>query len=274
VSSKDELPDYAPMLADYHRAYAVELRAMIASLPIAPGDRVLDVACGDGSYAGWLAERVGPKGGVWAVDVLPAFLERARRTTRGTPTSDRIQFVAGDLARLPFAADSFDLAWCAQSLYSLPDPVSSLRTIRRMIRSGGRVAVLENDSMHHVLLPWPVEIELAVRRAELVDFIEESDRPRKFYVGRELCEVFRAAGLVDCKKRTSATNRQAPLSAPERGFLEAYLRDLTDRAGPHLEPTIAAKLDRLVNPASEQYILGGPDLTVTCIDHVVWGTRP
>jgi len=141
------------------------------------------------------------------------------------------------------------------------------------LRGGGTVAVLENDTMHHILLPWPVEIELAVRRAELLGLVEESDKPRRFYVGRQLCQVFRAAGLVNCQRRTWATNRQAPLGPRVRGFLENYLLDLKERALSHLEPAMADRFERLVDPRSDDYLLDGPDLSVTCIDHVVWGTK-
>jgi ubiquinone/menaquinone biosynthesis C-methylase UbiE len=276
VPGNDRLPDYAPMLADYHAAYAVELQAMIDSLPIIPGDRVLDVACGDGTYARWLARRVGPSGGVWAVDHLPAYLDRAQDETRGrsSDASDRIEYVTAEIDRLPFPADVFDLAWCAQSLYSLPDPVATLKKMGKVVREGGTVAVLENDTMHQILLPWPVEVELAVRRAELRDLVEGSDRPRKYYIGRQLCQVFRAAGLVGCQKRTWATDRQAPLGSRVRGFLEKYLLNLKDRTLSRLEPPIAATFERLVDPSSDDYLLDGPELSVTCIDHVVWGTKP
>ena len=47
------------MLDALHRAQRDELRGFVDSLPIAPGDRVLDVACGDGTFTSWLAERCG-----------------------------------------------------------------------------------------------------------------------------------------------------------------------------------------------------------------------
>ena len=73
-----KLPGYAPTLLAYHRAFERELRELIAGLPLRPGDRVLDLACGDGVYAHWLAERLGEGGRVLAVDLSPAFLELAR----------------------------------------------------------------------------------------------------------------------------------------------------------------------------------------------------
>jgi ubiquinone/menaquinone biosynthesis C-methylase UbiE len=274
LSNADELPDYAPMLSAYHDAHATELREMVASLPIHEGSRVLEIACGDGVYSRWIAERVGGSGEVVGVDVLPAYLEVARRGAMREASRHRIRFVAADIARLPFPDDTFDLVWCAQSLYSLPDPVDALRRMTRVVRAGGEVAVLENDSFHHVLLPWPVEVEVAIRRAELLGFVEESDRPRKYYVGRQLCQVYRASGLRECRRRTWATDRQAPLERRERAYLEEYLGDLRERAEPHLEPTMRAKFERLVNPDSEDYLLDRPDLSVTYVDHVVRGVKP
>ncbi len=75
---KHKLPSYATMMADYHRAFAPELKAMIDTLPIDRGERVLDFACGDGCYAQWLARRVGPAGQVLALDISPAFLDLAQ----------------------------------------------------------------------------------------------------------------------------------------------------------------------------------------------------
>ena len=264
------LPDYEPMLADYHRAFAKELRAMVGSLPIREGDRVLDLACGDGAYSHWLVERVGATGAVMAVDLLPAYLNVARDETN----DERAGFAAADIDRLPFPDDSFDLVWCAQSLFSLPSPVDAVRKMGRAARPGGVVAVLENDTLHQILLPWPIEVELAVRGAELLGFVEDSERPRKFYVGRQLLEVFRAAGLERCRKRTWASNRQAPLNTEERGFLEKYLRDLAERAGPHLDPKLRPAFERLVDPGSEDYMLDDPDFSLTCLDHVVLGFKP
>src|SRR5262245_42901848 len=96
-----KLPAYAPMLAAYHRAFAGELRTMIGWLPLEPGASVLDLACGDGTYSVWLAERVGAGGTVLAVDVLPAYLNEASRRAGRAGMSGRIEFAAADIDRLP-----------------------------------------------------------------------------------------------------------------------------------------------------------------------------
>ena len=260
-----DLPDYARMFSAYHRAYAAELRdgGGIAD----PGRyRVLDVACGDGAYAGWLAERVGPDGRVVALDLLPAFLDQARSWV----DPDRVRLVAADLGRLPFANGSFDLVWCAQSLYSLPRPVESVRLMALAVRPGGVLAVLENDTLHHVLLPWPIEVELAVRGVELAKQVE---RPRKFYVGRRRVDVFRDAGLSAIVHRSHATDRQAPLDFDARSFLVAYLDDLRGRVLDHLDPSIRHDFDRLTDPDSPAFLLDRPGFVATTIDHVVTARR-
>ncbi|WP_435015508.1 methyltransferase domain-containing protein [Tundrisphaera sp. TA3] len=274
MAEEEDLPDYEPMLAAYHRAYAVELKSMIDGLPIREGDRVLEAACGDGSYTPWLAERVGDGGSVVAFDVLPAFLRVASREAARSDDASRIRFVTASIDRLPFAEGSFDVAWCAQSLFSLPEPVASVRQLAGRVRPGGLVAVLENDTLHQIILPWPVELELALRTAEWKSFREESDHPGKFYVGRRLLKVFRQAGLVDIRIDTHASDRVAPLDESVRTFLGEYLADLVERVGPRLDPGHRRALEKLADPDSPGSLVNDPDTTLTCIDHVVSGRVP
>lgn len=270
MSIAEKMPDYADGLAAYHAAFARELKTMVDQLPIAPGALVLDLACGDGTYAGWLAERVGPSGAVVALDRSMAYLNRARSQVH----SPRVLFAAARLEEPPTCDGRFDLVWCAQSLFSLPNPAHALQRLVRSVRSGGVVAVLENDTLHQVLLPWPIEVELIVRRAELAGFIAEEDRPRKFYVGRDLFRLFRDAGLQEVHRQTWAHDRQAPLDPPTRAFLQHYLDDLRGRISPHLPPSARSRVHRLLDPGSDDYLLDDPDLAVTLVDHVVWGRTP
>jgi SAM-dependent methyltransferase len=269
--SIDALPDYTPMLEAYHRAHAAELRSMVADLPLCPADQVLDLACGDGIYSCWIAERLGPEGRVVGVDIAPAYLERARRTADGSPAGARVSFCQADAYQLPFDDGQFDLAWCAQSMFSLPDPVGALRELRRVVRPGGLVAVFENDLLHPMILPWSAELELAVRAAHLAEVTET--KVSQLAVGRELCPLFSAAGLSDCQLRTYSTVRQAPLSSDEEAYLGWYLGDLRTRARHGLDPAILADFDALTDPASEHYMLRRPDFVVTYIDLVALGVR-
>jgi ubiquinone/menaquinone biosynthesis C-methylase UbiE len=274
MASKGDVPAYEPMLAAYHRGFSAELRSMIDALPMAEGQSVLDMACGDGVYSPWLAERVGRRGRVVAIDLVPEYLELAKSEASNSPLAEVIEFAAAPIESLPFAADTFDLAWCAQSFYSLPDPVDALKHLLRVTKPGGVVAVLEGDTLHHVILPWPIEVELSVRAAELQALADDSDKPRKFYVGRSLRRVFREAGLCDVVTQTFASDRAAPLGLDERTFLGEYLSQLSERISPYLNASTRKKFRPLVDPESASYLLDDPDLTATCIDHLVWGRKP
>lgn len=263
------------MLGAFHRGFADELAAMVAGLPIEPGHRVLEVACGDGAYTPWLAAKAGPAGLVVGLDLSPGFLQLARaEVAREPPGAGAIQLVAGSIERLPFPAASFDVVWCAQSLFSLPEPLDAVTRMAEMTRAGGLVAVLEDDTLHQVLLPWPVEVELAVRTAEWASISARIDHPRKFYIGRRLVDLFHQAGLVALKVRTFATDRMAPLDEPTRTFLAEYLKQIREHVGPAMPPEARGQLERWIDPASRDYLLDSPTLAVTVIDHVVMGRKP
>jgi ubiquinone/menaquinone biosynthesis C-methylase UbiE len=259
------VPAYETMLAAYHRAFAAELQAMIATLPIEAGSRILDMACGDGAYTPWLAQRAGAGGYVAAVDKMPAYARLAQPRMAG--------IAVAAIEALPFADDSFDLCWCAQSFYSLPDPQAALRQMLRVIRPGGVVAVLEADTLHNILLPWPVEVELAMRIAEFTALSGET-RPRKFYVARQLRHVFHQAGLESVKAHTFIADRAAPLGEDERIYLGEYVEKLANSVMPHLEGAMRGRVQTLTDPASAGFILNDPELTVACIDYLVWGRKP
>lgn len=265
------LPDYASRMAAYHSAFSPELQAMIESLPVPDSAKVLDAACGDGTYARWLSLRFGPRGGLWAIDISPSYLREASKTTKHGPSPDRILYAIADVRRLPFAPGSFDLAWCAQSLFSLPDPTRALQAIASSVRPGGLVAVLESDTLHQVLLPWPVELELALRTAELSALADRSDHPHKFYVARHLCQAFKAAGLTHIHRHAWTFNRQAPLDGPSRSFLASYLANLLETTASRLPDATAQNARLYLDPASENYMLACPDFSCTILEHLVWG---
>jgi ubiquinone/menaquinone biosynthesis C-methylase UbiE len=265
-------PGYARMMRAYHRAFAPELRKIVRALPIRRGQEVLDMACGDGAYVPWLAECVGERGRVTAVDANAAYLEEAREDGAGAPCE--VDFIRAAIEALPFADGRFDLCWCAQSFYSLPEPVEALRRMLRVTRPGGYVAVLESDTLHHVVLPLPVDVELAVRAAELGALAEQSGDPETFYVARNLRSIFLEAGLEDVALRTVAYDRSAPLGDDERTFLAEHIEDLWRRASGRLGGEARRRAKALLDPASPRFILRAPDLAVACIDKLALGRKP
>jgi demethylmenaquinone methyltransferase/2-methoxy-6-polyprenyl-1,4-benzoquinol methylase len=99
-----------------------------------PGDRVLDACCGTGDLA-VAAERRG--GRVVGLDFSTRMLELARRK------SGTIEWVEGDALALPFSDADFDSATVGFGVRNLEDLEGGLRELARVLRPGGKVAVLE-----------------------------------------------------------------------------------------------------------------------------------
>jgi demethylmenaquinone methyltransferase/2-methoxy-6-polyprenyl-1,4-benzoquinol methylase len=119
-------------------------RRTIAAV-VTPGDRVLDACCGTGDLA-VAAERTGAV--VTGLDFSPAMLERARRK------SSTIEWVEGDLLALPFDDGAFDAVTVGFGVRNVTDLDTAVSELRRVLRSGGRLAILEITQPRGVLRPF------------------------------------------------------------------------------------------------------------------------
>jgi SAM-dependent methyltransferase len=107
---------------------------------LAPGDRVLDVGCGTGIVARVAAGRTGRGGGtVVGLDANETMLTVARAAA--AETAPAIDWRTGDAAALPFPDGAFEAVFCQQALQFLPDPITALAEMRRVVAPGGRVAL-------------------------------------------------------------------------------------------------------------------------------------
>jgi SAM-dependent methyltransferase len=199
--------------------------------------------------------------------------KRADTASRDVAAGPALAFCTGAVERAPFGDGSFDLAWCAHSLYTLPDPVAALVELRRVVRRGGAVAVLEQDTLHRVILPWPVELELAIQQAQLNELRRRPNGPQKYFSGRCLSRLLEDAGLKTQSVRPFCCVRRAPLDEDERCFLAGYLGVLGERAGPHLRAADRRRFAALTDPDSSDYLLNRPDLYVTYLDILAIGQR-
>jgi demethylmenaquinone methyltransferase/2-methoxy-6-polyprenyl-1,4-benzoquinol methylase len=121
-------------------------RRLAATAAVRRGDRVLDAACGTGDFA--LADHQAGAGSVTGLDFSPRMLERARRKYPA------LEWVEGDMTALPFPDASFDAATVGFGVRNVEDLDLALRELRRVLRPGGRVAVLEITSPRGPLRPF------------------------------------------------------------------------------------------------------------------------
>ena len=123
------------------------------------GWRVLDVGGGLGGPARVLAETNGCN--VTVLDLTPEFCEVGAWLTERTWLTDQVQFKVGDALAMPFADGSFDAAWTQHSSMNIRDKEALYREIRRVVRSGGRLAIHEimagPKQPIHFPVPWAPE---------------------------------------------------------------------------------------------------------------------
>ncbi|MEQ7006266.1 methyltransferase domain-containing protein [Actinopolymorpha sp. B17G11] len=113
---------------------------LLDAAEVAPGERVLDAACGTGAVARGAAARVGSLGGVTGVDLNSGMVEVARSATAGV-TQPAIDWHTGDMTALPFPDETFDVVCCQQGFQFVGDQPGALREMRRVLVPDGRVAV-------------------------------------------------------------------------------------------------------------------------------------
>jgi demethylmenaquinone methyltransferase/2-methoxy-6-polyprenyl-1,4-benzoquinol methylase len=102
-----------------------------------PGDRILDCATGTGDLAIAFRKAVGPSGRVVGTDFVPEMIAEAR-----TKAAD-IQFEVADVTAWPYDDASFDVASISFGIRNVGDPRKGLGEMARVVRSGGRVVVVE-----------------------------------------------------------------------------------------------------------------------------------
>ncbi len=176
-------------------------RRVAAEAVVRPGDRVLDACCGTGDFA--LADaRAG--GRVTGLDFSERMLERARAK------SSAVEWVQGDALALPFEDGSFDAATVGFGVRNLESLQSGLAELRRVLRPGGRLGVLEITSPRGALAPFyrlwfekgvPL-VGRVVSGSSAYTYLPAS--VRRFPGPEDLAEMLRKAGFGDVRYRLFA----------------------------------------------------------------------
>src|SRR5215472_7885083 len=114
--------------------------AIFPSLPVKPGDKVVDAGCGFGDTAMKLARVVGPSGSVLAVDCCNAFLEFGRKDAKTAGISN-ITFLAEDVQTYPFEP-IHDFCFSRFGTQFFENPVAGLRNMRAALKPGGIMTMI------------------------------------------------------------------------------------------------------------------------------------
>ncbi len=117
-------------------------RQVSKALELREGERALDIGCGPGLMAHDMAASVGRDGRVCGIDISEDMLAMSRKRCSDQPWTE---FQKADATNLPYPDDSFDAAVSTQVYEYVADIPAALADLYRVMRSGGRVVVLDTD---------------------------------------------------------------------------------------------------------------------------------
>jgi len=125
----------------------------LARIPLKPGDRVLDLGCGNGWATRWLGEAVGENGHALGLDVSEEMVARANTHPEVSP---QVSFVQGDFSSLSLEDASMDHAFSMEALYYALNLPQALAEIARVIRRDGTLCVCTDFYVENPhCLDWP-----------------------------------------------------------------------------------------------------------------------
>jgi len=164
--------------------------AMLRQLEATGAGVALDIACGTGELAMRLARRG------WRVvglDLCLSMLQCARSKLNGT--AHAIRLAVADSERLPFPAGTFDAVTCANAFHHFPNQQRAVREMRRVLRPGGRLLILDG---------WPDHWLGRVVYDVVVNCVEGGVRHRE---SQDMRRLFHRAGFT----QTSQERTYSPL---------------------------------------------------------------
>jgi len=241
--------------------------AMLLSVGLRLGWRVLDAACGAGSFLPLIAGCVGPGGSIAAFDLAPDNVAAARALVAGWQGACPAAVRIASLTALPYEPDEFDAVWCANSLEYLSDEelATALVEFRRVVRPGGLVAIKDADPGMWLFAPGdPTLLWRAWEAASRV-----SAPFRGCLRTRTMRRRLERLGLVDVWQRATASEIWAPLRPVQHRYIAQQLMQmgtLGEQGG--LPPADLAFWRRQRDPDSADSLAADPEL-FWCEGHFV-----
>jgi demethylmenaquinone methyltransferase/2-methoxy-6-polyprenyl-1,4-benzoquinol methylase len=182
-------------------------RFALSQTGLQPGMRALDVAAGTCDLGAGLARQVGSSGLAVLTDINREMLARGRDRLLDEGVFGNVAFVIADAERLPFADASFDSVTIGFGLRNVTDKPAALASMRRVLRPGGRLLVLEFSKPRGEVLrsaydAWSFNVLPALGRMVANDeasyrYLAESIRMHPDQ--QALAAMMRDAGLEDVR---------------------------------------------------------------------------
>ena len=223
-----------------------------------PGETAVDVGSGTGANTARLAATVDPGGSATGVEPNPALREVAAR--RAQATGSTAVFVDGTAGALPLPDASVDVLVCERVLQHVDDPDAAVTEFARVLRPGGRVALLDSDWATGITHPGDPDVLERYRAFQLTQWANP-------FSGRLLKGQLLAAGMaVDPDIGSSA------LVLPDEALREGGMLAMSGAAAVQAGAVSQAELDSLVDGVAAASARGEAFVSVTMF--AVIGRRP
>jgi demethylmenaquinone methyltransferase/2-methoxy-6-polyprenyl-1,4-benzoquinol methylase len=232
----------------------------------------LDAGCGIGNHLVLLAEAIGSEGHVTGLELFADFVTHARNLAASSGLSNQISIQQGDVNDMPFDNDSFDWAWSVDCVghVSIGEPLAGLREMARVVRPGGRVALLGYSTQ--MLLPGYPEFEARLNATASAMTVFSDGPPPEHHFSRAL-GWFHEVGFDHATARTVVGTVHAPLDDEVRMALISLCGMLWGGLQEEMSNADRKEFLRLTEPDSPDFILDMPDyyayFTYSIFDGVV-----
>ncbi|HBU70354.1 MAG TPA: dimethylmenaquinone methyltransferase [Elusimicrobia bacterium] len=130
--------------SDFRRAFQSP-NVIIQRSGIQEGMKVVEIGCGSGAFTTYVARAIGPKGTTFAVDIQQKMLKQleAKLKKRENRDIENVKIYNHSAYHLPFEDESMDLVFFVSVLQQIPDINKALSESRRVLKTGGTLAVTE-----------------------------------------------------------------------------------------------------------------------------------
>lgn len=191
---------WGPTLSDW---LGEATRVMLDMADIRSGHRVLDVAAGAGEQSVVAAKRVGPTGHILATDISPRILEFALQSARDAGLAN-VEACVMDGEDLELPENSFDAVISRVGLIYFPDQHKALSGMRRVLKSGGRVAAITYSTPENNKF-FSIPVSIIRRRAQLPPPLPGQPGPFSLGVPGTIEAAYERAGFRNVEVRKIAS---------------------------------------------------------------------
>ena len=238
---------------------------------VRPGDKGLDVGCGNGLQTLLFAEMCGPEGLVRGLDPSEELIGLAQANAREANFEQNTEFIKGRAEDMPLESGSYDWAVSIDCIgYGNRNFKRAIAEMARVIRPGGVMALMAWGGQQilggHALL----EAKLNATPGGLAPYTA-STGPESHFLG--IGGRLATAGIGDIRAATLAATITAPVNEIEKRALVSLMDMRWPDAGQHLDAEETARLRGLTNPDSAGFVLDRPDYCGLFFYSLFWGVK-